>query len=583
MTTLSRWLSLCVLTFVLVHSAEAASSTIVISQIYGGGGNAGTTLKNDFVELLNRGTTTISVDGWSIQYASSTGASWNAIPLAGSIQPGQYYLVAAAGGAGGIQDLPAAQATSGTVNFSATTGKIALVNSSTLLSDACPTGSAIVDFVGYGSANCAETLPAAALTNTSALLRAGNGCTDTDNNAADFSTGSPSPRNSASPRVTCPVDTTSTPGSGPTPPPPGVSGPSRTVGSAPLVFPHFAQGGGYQTTFTFSNASPIQTTVSLDLFSQNGSKTNTATVVLDGNGSGRFTTTGTSLFVGWARASASPPADITGTETIQLFSSNGSLVMEASDIPAQPDTFLRTPVFEKDGFKTGLAILNLGSSTATVSINVRSPNGTTLTSTTQTLAGSQQTARFVSELLPAVTNFEGTLELSSSSSIAAFALRQHLASGIFSTLPVLPQSIETYFSPRAGISTRIVQEIQRSQSSIDVAIYSFTRDEIADALIAAKNRGVVIRIIADTSQSAGLGSDIARLQAAGIPLKRTDGGGGGIMHNKVAIFDGRVLFTGSYNWSTAAEENNDENAIFLRNPAVIAAYQSAFNSLWATR
>jgi uncharacterized protein len=56
-----------------------ASSAVVISQIYGGGGNAGATLRSDFIELFNRSGAPVSVDGWTIQYASSTGSSWDSI------------------------------------------------------------------------------------------------------------------------------------------------------------------------------------------------------------------------------------------------------------------------------------------------------------------------------------------------------------------------------------------------------------------------------------------------------------------------------------------------------------------------
>ena len=114
-------------------------------------------------------------------------------------------------------------------------------------------------------------------------------------------------------------------------------------------------------------------------------------------------------------------------------------------------------------------------------------------------------------------------------------------------------------------------------------MYSFTKDEIADALIAAKNRGVQIRILADSSQANGTGSEIARLETAGFQLKRTPGGSGGLMHNKYAIFDGRVLLTGSYNWSANAEDNSDENAVFIRDRGVIAAFQTNFSSMWSTR
>ncbi len=85
----------------------AVSTTIVISQVYGGGGNSGAIYKNDFIELYNRGTTNVSLVGWSVQYASSSGTSWSKTNLtAFSFAPGQYYLIQEAAGAGGDR-LPA--------------------------------------------------------------------------------------------------------------------------------------------------------------------------------------------------------------------------------------------------------------------------------------------------------------------------------------------------------------------------------------------------------------------------------------------------------------------------------------------
>jgi hypothetical protein len=117
--------------------------------------------------------------------------------LSGSIQPGQYYLVQEAQGNAGTTALPAADA-SGGINLSATDGKLALVSNSTTLSGTVPSGSQIVDFVGYGTANASEGSPAGALTNTTAAFPQSGGCTDTNNNRADFTTSSPSPRNSHS-------------------------------------------------------------------------------------------------------------------------------------------------------------------------------------------------------------------------------------------------------------------------------------------------------------------------------------------------------------------------------------------------
>jgi phosphatidylserine/phosphatidylglycerophosphate/cardiolipin synthase-like enzyme len=139
----------------------------------------------------------------------------------------------------------------------------------------------------------------------------------------------------------------------------------------------------------------------------------------------------------------------------------------------------------------GVALVTLGSVSSTVNMTLRGTNGVTVSSSTVPLTPSQQTAKFVSELFPGATNFEGTLELTAARSIAAIALRQHF-SGIFSTVPVSPTPKEVLFSPNAGTSARIVQEINQAQSTIDIAIYSFTRDEIADALIVAKNPGITI-------------------------------------------------------------------------------------------
>ncbi|MFG2919430.1 lamin tail domain-containing protein [Kitasatospora sp. NPDC048298] len=180
--------------------AQAVSSDIVISQVYGGGGNSGAPYTNDFVELYNRGTTPVSVTGWTVQYASATGSSWSKTTLSGTIAPGHYFLVQEAAGAGTGAALPTADAT-GTLAMSATSGKVALVTNGTALtcSTGCASQSGVRDFVGYGtSAGSAEGSPTGNLSNSTAALRAGGGATDTDNNATDFAIGSPVPRNSSS-------------------------------------------------------------------------------------------------------------------------------------------------------------------------------------------------------------------------------------------------------------------------------------------------------------------------------------------------------------------------------------------------
>ncbi len=208
--------------------AAAVSPNVVISQVYGGGGNGGATYTHDFIELFNRGSAPVSLSGWSVQYASATGTSWQVTSLSGSIAPGQYYLVQQAQGSGGTTALPTPDAT-GNIALSATAGKVALVNTTTALTGACPTAG-VVDFVGFGStANCFEgSGPTAAPGNTTAVLRVAGGCTDTDNNAADFATGAPTPRNTSAPLNPCGGAPTPTPT--PTEPPAACALPDTPIG-----------------------------------------------------------------------------------------------------------------------------------------------------------------------------------------------------------------------------------------------------------------------------------------------------------------------------------------------------------------
>ena len=127
--------------------SQASFSQVVISQVYGGAG-CGTvncsTYKNDFIELFNRGTSSVNVNGWSVQYASATGTSWSVTALPNvSIPAGGYLLIAQAFNANGITALPTPDAT-GTIAMSATAGKVALVNVTTAITVACPSSASIL-------------------------------------------------------------------------------------------------------------------------------------------------------------------------------------------------------------------------------------------------------------------------------------------------------------------------------------------------------------------------------------------------------------------------------------------------------
>jgi hypothetical protein len=207
---MSRALLLALLGALLVFptAAGAGASGVVVSQIYGGGGNAGATFRNDYVELFNTGAGAVDLSGWTVQYATAAGTSWQATALSGTIAPGRYFLVQLASNSDVGATLPPADAT-GTSNLGATSGKIALVRGAAALTCGASAGSCsadplVEDFVGYGSASDFEGAGSAlGLANTSATLRANNGCTDTGDNATDFTAAEPAPRNSASPENSC--------------------------------------------------------------------------------------------------------------------------------------------------------------------------------------------------------------------------------------------------------------------------------------------------------------------------------------------------------------------------------------------
>jgi predicted extracellular nuclease len=175
----------------------------VIAEVYGGGGNSGATLTRDFVELANAGSAAYDLSGYSVQYLPGTPSAtsqWQVTALTGALAPGARYLVAEAAGTGGTTALPTADAT-GTIAMSATSGTIALVSGTTALACKtaadCAADTRIVDLAGYGSAVVREGGgPAAGAANTASVARA-TSLADTDDNAADFTAGTPSPVNSA--------------------------------------------------------------------------------------------------------------------------------------------------------------------------------------------------------------------------------------------------------------------------------------------------------------------------------------------------------------------------------------------------
>ncbi|HET9739219.1 MAG TPA: lamin tail domain-containing protein, partial [Solirubrobacteraceae bacterium] len=186
--------------FAVAAPASAGTQDLVVSQVYGGGGNANASHTHDFIEIFNRGAAPIVLDGMSLQYASAAGTgnlganSGQLTELAGTIQPGRYFLVQEFSQADVGAALPAPDQIDATpINMSGTAGKVALATGTTSLGcngGSAPCGAAalarIVDLVGYGSANFFEGAGAApAPSNTTSAQRREGGCIDDDNNATD--------------------------------------------------------------------------------------------------------------------------------------------------------------------------------------------------------------------------------------------------------------------------------------------------------------------------------------------------------------------------------------------------------------
>jgi hypothetical protein len=206
-----RHLLLLPLLLALLAAAATArasgSSSLVVAELYASGGNSGATYANDYVVLFNRGSSSVDLTGWTLQYASAASTSWSATALAGTIAAGQAYLVELASGGSTGAALPTPDAT-GTTNLAASGGKVAVVHDTAPLACGATAGSCsgistIADLVGYGSAADYEGSAAPAPSATSAIARSGGGCTDTDANGADFAAAAPAPRTTASPVASC--------------------------------------------------------------------------------------------------------------------------------------------------------------------------------------------------------------------------------------------------------------------------------------------------------------------------------------------------------------------------------------------
>ncbi|MEM6925428.1 MAG: phospholipase D-like domain-containing protein [Myxococcota bacterium] len=144
--------------------------------------------------------------------------------------------------------------------------------------------------------------------------------------------------------------------------------------------------------------------------------------------------------------------------------------------------------------------------------------------------------------------------------------------------PEGPTMAESFFSPGTRPLHRITGLLESARSSVDICVFTITDNRIADVIVDAHRRGVDVRVVSDGNKAADLGSDVCDLRSMGIEVRMDDSPAH--MHHKFALFDARVLLTGSYNWTRAAARDNQENLLVTDDERLTEAYRIEFERLW---
>jgi phosphatidylserine/phosphatidylglycerophosphate/cardiolipin synthase-like enzyme len=161
---------------------------------------------------------------------------------------------------------------------------------------------------------------------------------------------------------------------------------------------------------------------------------------------------------------------------------------------------------------------------------------------------------------------------------------------ILSAAPLAAEMVvQACFSPAGKCSSLIIREIQQAKKELLVAVYAFTSDELATAVVQAKKRGLAVQVVIDRDFDAGNERSKGKfLEAQRVPVRRIAAiksnppvKEAGLMHQKFAVLDRSAVLTGSYNWTHAADRVNDENLLFFRDAGPLAEeYRRTFLQLW---
>ena len=152
-----------------------------------------------------------------------------------------------------------------------------------------------------------------------------------------------------------------------------------------------------------------------------------------------------------------------------------------------------------------------------------------------------------------------------------------LLTPLASTVPQVDVA-EACFTPQHDGAARIVRLFGEARKSVEVCVFTITDDRITSAMLAAHRRGVGIRVITDNEKCLDPGSDIERLFQSGLAVRQDNTEYH--MHHKFAVFDQRLLLTGSYNWTRSAALHNEENFVLTSEAQLVRPFLALFEQLW---
>ncbi|MET4729388.1 cardiolipin hydrolase [Lysobacter enzymogenes] len=142
-----------------------------------------------------------------------------------------------------------------------------------------------------------------------------------------------------------------------------------------------------------------------------------------------------------------------------------------------------------------------------------------------------------------------------------------------------PATVSSAFFAPGDACLRKLRELCRSaKRSMDVCVYTISDDRLAEEILACHQRGIAVRVISDNDKRYDDGSDVPRLLESGVPLRLDDSPFH--MHHKFALFDGRLLANGSFNWTRSATTSNEENLVVTDDANLVRSFSGHFEALW---